>query len=672
MALLTGWGRRLPSWLRNIWQEVAAFGIVGALAFVVEIVGFNLLVFGLTPSGDGALRGSPVLASSLATLLAMVVSWVGNRYWTYRDRRGPIDLREVTLFVGVNLAGMVVTAIPVYLSHTVLGLGSPLSDNIARLVGWAAATVLRFVAYRTLVFTSADASAEAAAAKDATPVPGTVDRSTASLRGAWRSGRLWPWCLAVLAAFCGYCVATVFHPGYVTTDSIDQLRQALGDWPVNDWHPPVMALLWRVLIATTGSFSAMAALQAAVLWGALWLLARVVWLRTRSHGLSLAMLAVGLAPHIVNFTGVVWKDVHMAYAMLAVLALALTARELPAGRTRTRWVLFGLGALLLAYCVLVRKNGLPAVIPVFALLVMAVWPSPGRRRWLVTSGLLVAVTAVGSVGVSAITQPIATKQVAQLPLDDLLHVLTPAQVGRAAEKAGATDDFRDRLVTAATRCQTRKIASDAYFMCYPRERPTAATTTELGEHSEVLFRMWTQQMPKHWKGYLEYRTRVYAKLMFQSNQQFQSGHYLSPGMTLPEPVAKAPYNETLRQTLQAYVTGALRDLSMIYQGWFWTAVALVLLLRRRWAGPYTRELRLLGASTVLYMLAYFPTAPQSNYRYLYWPAVSGTVALLLVAVGYAIRRREARQEAAEAAGNSPEPAEPAAGPAQPREAAVTG
>ncbi|MGW6898744.1 hypothetical protein ACWGF2_19350 [Streptomyces sp. NPDC054919] len=468
---------------------------------------------------------------------------------------------------------------------------------------------------------------------------GTVDRWTTTLRRAWRAGTLWPWCLAAIAAACGYAVATVFHPGYLSADSNTQLWQALGDEPMNDWHPPVMALLWRIIIRITGDFSTMAALQAAVLWGTLWVLARLGWKKTGSRGLSLAVLAVGFAPHIMNLTGVVWKDVHLAYALLAVLAIALTVRDLPQGRARTRWALLVLGVLFLAYAALVRKNGIPAAIPVFALLVLAAWPTPGRRRWLAATGVFAAVVIAGSAGVSAATAPLATRVYAVIPVDDLVHVLTPAQVRTAAEQAGASTDLRDRLVTTAVNCQKRHIASDAYLQCYPHSRPF--DVTYLNHRADVVVRMWTQQMPQHWKGYIEYRVRVFTKLLFQSNQVFWNGTYVNADARLHPVVQTEPLNDTLRSALQNYVTGFARDLPMLFQGWFWLAVSLVLVLRRRWTGPYTRELRLLGASSLLYILAYLPTAPESNYRYVYWPALSGTVALALIAIAFVARRRAA-------------------------------
>ncbi|MHC0432879.1 GtrA family protein [Streptomyces sp. O3] len=614
--------RHTPAWVRKIWREVAAFGAVGAVAFLVETASFNLLILG-SAGGGGPLRGAPVLASAVATLLAMAVSWFGNRHWTYRDRKGRIDRREVAWFLAANLAGLVVTAVPVYVAHELLGLSSPLSDNAARLFGWSAATLLRFTVYRSLVF--------APAREDSAPVPGVTGRRAAALRG----GPYWPWVLGAAAAVCGYAVSVVFHPGFLSQDSVEQWLQAEGVRPVTDWHPPVMALLWRTLVDVTGALAAMAALQAAVLWGTLWVLAVVVWKRTGSRPLSLLVLAIGLAPHVMTFTGVVWKDTHMAYALLAACAVALLARELPAGRDRTRWALLALGVLFLGYAILVRKNGFPAVVPVFVLLVLALWPKPGRRRWLIAVGSLLAVTAVGGVVVSSVTQPVATRQYAQIPLDDVVHVLTPEQVRTAAETAGADPEFRDALVATAQKCQRRDIPTDAYFACYPRTPGDRAIGPSIpADHADVLVSMWVRQMPRHAADYVAYRTRVFARFLFQSNLPYFNGDW--PGT--PDNVT---VNPELNSALRSYVTGFVRDVPVLFQGWFWLALALVLALRRRWRGPWSRELRLLGASAVLYLATYLPTAPESNYRYMYWPALACTLAAVLIASSRLARRRAA-------------------------------
>lgn len=136
-----------------MWREVASFGVVGALAFVVDTGGYNLLVFGLpADSQGGPMAQWPVTASVVATSVATVFSWLGNRHWTYRHQRRAKVAHEFGLFAFVNVIGIVITAGTVLLSRELLGLESVLSDNVARISGWVLATLFRFVTYRKYVF----------------------------------------------------------------------------------------------------------------------------------------------------------------------------------------------------------------------------------------------------------------------------------------------------------------------------------------------------------------------------------------------------------------------------------------------------------------------------------------------------------------------------------------
>ncbi|MFD5336837.1 GtrA family protein [Streptomyces hawaiiensis] len=139
--------------IKGIWREAAKFGVVGALAFVVDNGGYNLLVFGLPGGAEGGvMRTAPVRASVIATAAAALFSWVGNRYWTYRDQHREKVTRELVLFLVANGAGLAITAGTVFASRQLLGLDSALSDNTARILGWALATLFRFYAYRRYVF----------------------------------------------------------------------------------------------------------------------------------------------------------------------------------------------------------------------------------------------------------------------------------------------------------------------------------------------------------------------------------------------------------------------------------------------------------------------------------------------------------------------------------------
>ncbi|MFF8597550.1 hypothetical protein ACF065_01285 [Streptomyces sp. NPDC015232] len=453
---------------------------------------------------------------------------------------------------------------------------------------------------------------------------------------------LWPWVLAAVAAFCCWGTAMVFSPGYLSLDSVDQLQQALGKQTLTDWHPPVMALLWRALIELTGRPGALAALQALVLWSALWVIAWRVWARTGRKGGSLAVLAIGVAPYIVNFTGVVWKDVEMAFTLLAACAVAFVARDLPADRTRTRWVLLVVGVLFITYAILVRKNAVLAGLPVFYLLVRALWPTPGRRKWLVSVVALIAAAVMSSGLVSAVGKPVETRQLSQILLDDLVHVLSVDQVRKAAGEAATTPDFQQAMVTTAERCKPEKNLSDAYWRCYPRD--LSAGLADLGRHADELNAMWISEIPRHLPQYAEYRLQVFSKVMFQGRYQFQNGSLANaPGIGEPDARRTA--------MLRYYVTGMFRDLPFLFAGWFWLAVGVTLSIRPG-RGQYATQVRVLGISAALYMAGYLPTVPAGDFRYFYWPALAGTLGLLLLWVG---RRTKAADGGAAKARATTEP-----------------
>lgn len=155
MSVLASLALRMRDAIRDIWREAAKFGTVGAVAFVLDNGGYTLLVFGFPGAGGGPMHASPLQASALATGAAAVFSWIANRYWTYRQQHRENVALELALFTFVNIIGMAITAGTVFLSRQLLGLDSVLSDNTARIGGWALATLFRFFTYRRYVFSAA-------------------------------------------------------------------------------------------------------------------------------------------------------------------------------------------------------------------------------------------------------------------------------------------------------------------------------------------------------------------------------------------------------------------------------------------------------------------------------------------------------------------------------------
>ena len=145
MSLRDRWSR-----LAGLLPQLSRFGVVGLFGLLVDVGGFNLLRFA---GGEGPLYDRPLTAKLVSAAAATVVSWLGNRYWTFRHTRRAAAHHEFALFVIVCTLGTGIALACLAVSHYVLGLDSALADNVsANVVGLVLATTFRFWAYRTHVF----------------------------------------------------------------------------------------------------------------------------------------------------------------------------------------------------------------------------------------------------------------------------------------------------------------------------------------------------------------------------------------------------------------------------------------------------------------------------------------------------------------------------------------
>lgn len=144
---------RLRASYEALAREVAKFGTIGALAFVLDTTLYNILVFGVPRLLEGPLPDSPLTAKVIATSVATVFSWLGNRLWTFRHRISQPMAGEFVLFVFFNAVGLLIALACLGFSRYVLGLDSQLADNISgNGIGLVLGTLFRFWAYRTFVF----------------------------------------------------------------------------------------------------------------------------------------------------------------------------------------------------------------------------------------------------------------------------------------------------------------------------------------------------------------------------------------------------------------------------------------------------------------------------------------------------------------------------------------
>lgn len=144
--------QRLLAWV----PEFTQFGVVGALAFVIDMGLFNAFQHGPI----GFLAGHPNTSHVLSATIATIFSWVANRTWTYRGRTRDNVAREALLFAFANIGGILITQFCLVFAHHALGLTGPLADNIAAyVVGFGLGTAFRFIFYHYIVFTGGEGAA---------------------------------------------------------------------------------------------------------------------------------------------------------------------------------------------------------------------------------------------------------------------------------------------------------------------------------------------------------------------------------------------------------------------------------------------------------------------------------------------------------------------------------
>ena len=142
-----------------LFREIAKFGIVGAVNYLLDVGLFNLLIIG--PLGH-----KPITAKAASTLVAATSSYFMNRHWTWRHRARTGVRREYTLFILLSAIALGITLGCLAFGEYVLHQDSLLARNFwGNVVGVGLAMVFRFWSFKRWVFLPSDPQQEEHAAE---------------------------------------------------------------------------------------------------------------------------------------------------------------------------------------------------------------------------------------------------------------------------------------------------------------------------------------------------------------------------------------------------------------------------------------------------------------------------------------------------------------------------
>jgi len=130
--------------IRALLPEMLKFGIVGGIGTVIDLGGAAVL--------HSTYHVEPLAAKAISVSLATVFTYLGSRFWTFKERENQSLRREAVLFIVLNVIGLLIAEAVIGLVVYVMGLHSQLEYNAASFIGTGLGTIFRFWAYRRWVF----------------------------------------------------------------------------------------------------------------------------------------------------------------------------------------------------------------------------------------------------------------------------------------------------------------------------------------------------------------------------------------------------------------------------------------------------------------------------------------------------------------------------------------
>jgi len=129
---------------RQLIHEGAKFGIVGSIGVLVVLAGSDAFHYEL---GLGKFT-----SVTIATILATVATFLGNRYWSFRHRQGAGARSETMLFFVLNGVGLLIQYACIFVVTDLLGLSARIFYTVANFVGIGIGTLFRFWSYRKWIW----------------------------------------------------------------------------------------------------------------------------------------------------------------------------------------------------------------------------------------------------------------------------------------------------------------------------------------------------------------------------------------------------------------------------------------------------------------------------------------------------------------------------------------
>ena len=477
------------------------------------------------------------------------------------------------------------------------------------------------------------------------PSAGALPRSAALVpagRGGVPRGVAWV-LLAALSAACAVVVWRWATAGHLSTDSIQQMFEALTGRSVS-WNPPFMSAFLGVLGGDQSGEAERASgrfvmLMTGLLWGAFGLAAATSMRRRVSLPALLAVLVLLANPVLLVYAGIVWKDVFAAALLLLSTVLGVVALGSP--NATLRLVLSLLAMAVLGLLPHVRQQGV-FLAPWFALLpLMALAWAPGWRRRS-RAGAIVAAIALALLANAATAHWAEQRIVGNDGLDMSFGFTAIYGFDIAGIEAYTPDG---PLVEAGAPSEVLAEIDRHYT---PERIDFLDRTPALGAflnryRGDELRALWFEGVKRHPQAYLTHRRFVFERLLGIGGVMGCVPVHLGVSGIPGQLTALGLTEEIDSSDRELYASLKPLFYTPVFGHWFYLAGLLVMALFIAWRRRGRTRLVLLAivAGALLFYGSFVPTGIACDFRYLFPAIPIVTLLAVLLLLGW----REASDQA---------------------------
>lgn len=409
-------------------------------------------------------------------------------------------------------------------------------------------------------------------------------------------------------AVFGFFISSIaFYPGFMSPDSFLQYETSKS-LLFNDWHPPIMSWVWSILNLFFRGPEGLLFFHLTFLWAGLY-----IWHRHyREKRYSWLILSIGFFPWIINFSGVLWKDVGMAFSLLLLAGIG-GAERTPARISITLTLLF--------YAINLRHNAIFAAFPIL-LFIVSQWYKAGSKLKIsaLTIVILAAIIAVGSIFNYEILKSSKSNPSNYMMIDDLSYLSLKKKTSLIPGIP-----FKDIQECAAQEIGQSKLIGRNF--CLSKKESYLANNPFKGNLTAI----WITQVACAPIDYANFRLSAFAYLLRSPDAlPFYIWH---PGIDENKLGIKQERNGAtiIVDWLVNKTAEAVPFLFKPYW-WLWFSFMLLLLTLAGDRNASTSIKQALLASSIFYVLGYIPVTPMADFRYVYWSVIATSLAAILVIV----------------------------------------